>query len=61
MSNYWKYKKVLVTGGGGFIGSHLCEDLVQRGAKVTSGDLSIGHLKDSRFKNKMKFLKISFF
>jgi NAD dependent epimerase/dehydratase len=29
-------KKVLVTGGGGFIGSHLCEELVRRGAKVTA-------------------------
>ncbi len=27
-------KKVLVTGAGGFIGSHLCEDLVQLGADV---------------------------
>jgi GDP-L-fucose synthase len=61
MSNYWKDKKVLVTGGGGFIGSHLCEELVQRGAKVISGDLSIGHLKESPLKNKIKFLKINFF
>ena len=30
----WKNKKVLVTGGASFIGSHLCEQLVQRGAKV---------------------------
>jgi nucleoside-diphosphate-sugar epimerase len=30
----WKKKKVLVTGGASFIGSHLCEQLVQRGAKV---------------------------
>lgn len=27
-------KKVIVTGGAGFIGSHLCEDLVQAGADV---------------------------
>ena len=27
-------KKVLVTGGGGFIGSHLVEALVQKGASV---------------------------
>lgn len=29
-------KKVLLTGAGGFIGSHLCEALVQRGADVTA-------------------------
>jgi dTDP-glucose 4,6-dehydratase len=30
----WKAKKVLVTGGGGFIGSHLAERLVTLGAEV---------------------------
>ena len=29
-------QRVLVTGAGGFIASHLCEALVQRGAKVTA-------------------------
>jgi len=33
-----KGKKVLVTGGAGFIGSHLCDALVQAGADVTSVD-----------------------
>jgi NAD dependent epimerase/dehydratase len=32
----WHTKKVLVTGAGGFIGSHLCEALVNAGAEVTA-------------------------
>jgi nucleoside-diphosphate-sugar epimerase len=37
-------KKVVVTGGAGFIGSHLCEELTQLGAEVVSvDDYSAGH------------------
>lgn len=32
----WNGKKVLITGGGGFIGSHLTERLVAEGARVTA-------------------------
>ena len=32
----WKNKKILVTGAGGFIGSHLTERLVELGADVTA-------------------------
>ncbi|MEX0621769.1 MAG: SDR family NAD(P)-dependent oxidoreductase [Candidatus Woykebacteria bacterium] len=51
-----KYKKALVTGGAGFIGSHVCEELVNSGLEVISVDnyvagkaKNVEHLK--RFRN----------
>lgn len=35
---YWVNQKILVTGGAGFIGSHLCENLSKNGANVISLD-----------------------
>lgn len=49
-----KYSKILVTGGAGFIGSHLCEELLRRDCYVTAIDnlstgrwCNIGHLKNN--------------
>lgn len=49
MKTFWQNKNVLVTGAGGFIGSHLVENLIAQGANVrvlvrynSKGD--VGHL-----------------
>jgi GDP-L-fucose synthase len=47
MKNFWKDKKVLVTGGAGFIGSHVVERLIGKGATVTVYD----NLQNSSQKN----------
>ncbi len=58
--SFWKDKNVLVTGGAGFIGSHLVEFLVDDGACVTVAD----NLERGRMENldavidKIKFYKL---
>ena len=43
----WNNKRVLITGGGSFIGSHLVDSLVERGASIrVVDDLSSGRLEN---------------
>ena len=57
---FWENRKILVTGGAGFIGSHLVEMLVDSGGEVTvADDLSNGSLKNlERVFDKIKFLNL---
>lgn len=36
--DFWNNKRVLITGGAGFIGSHLCLDLLKEGSNITVVD-----------------------
>ena len=54
-------KKILITGGTGFIGSHLAEKAVKKGFKVFVFDrynpnFSLGNLVSSRFKKNIEFI-----
>jgi len=52
-------KKALITGGAGFIGSHIAEALVTSGCQVTILDnLASGHLENiAAFSNRITFIK----
>ena len=55
-----KNKKILVSGGAGFIGSHICEKLVLKGNKVYCIDnLSIGSLEGIANFSSLSYLNCS--
>ncbi len=58
MKKYWQKKKILITGANGFIGSSVCQELLNIGAKVTalvSPNSSLNNLKG--LNNKIKLLR----
>jgi nucleoside-diphosphate-sugar epimerase len=58
--SFWKEANVLVTGGAGFIGSHLTKKLIDLGAKVVVADnLSRGKLENlSGYLDRISFRKV---
>ncbi len=59
LQEFYKNCIILVTGGAGFIGSHLCDELVLLGAKVRILDnLSSGSLENIQaIKNQVEFIQ----
>lgn len=57
--SFWKNRNVLVTGGAGFIGSHVVEKLVLLGSNVTVLDnLQNGTMQNIKYvKSQIRFLK----
>ncbi len=56
MSNFYKDKKVIVTGGAGFVGSHLVDKLLARGAHIIVID---DHSRGQNTNEQVEILNIS--
>jgi UDP-glucose 4-epimerase len=52
--------RVLITGAGGFIGSHLVEDQLSRGNQVTAVDLNTTQLASLAFDDRLKIIQNDF-
>lgn len=61
LKNFYKNLPVLITGGAGFIGSHIAQKLSELGAKITIIDnLSTGNIKNlDNLKGNFKFINSS--
>ncbi len=57
MSPYWKDKAVLVTGGAGYIGSYVVEDLLRRDARpIVADNLETGTIENlAGFRERVEF------
>jgi CDP-glucose 4,6-dehydratase len=56
--NHWKQRSTLVIGGAGFCGAHLCEQLIEQGARVTVLDPSVdphGYFARSELAKRVHF------
>lgn len=58
MSGFWKNKRVLITGGTGFIGRHLTQELFESGAQVTIPTRSSVETFPDALTSRAKLIKV---